>query len=415
VGARETAWPSKEDLRSLASPHWREEATDDLVSRGRQAISKRRFQDSLECFRESVDLIKKGSDLKHAHYNGSVRNGLNALGALHMMCGDLDKAEEHLVEAQAIQDAISSTGLGCDDFSDRAGIFNDRALLMIKQGEIEGAEKLLKQCLYMISRAYRPSNVAMATTLGNLGELYFVRGDLKTAVRHFEKALFQLKQTDSTYVDFLSNDVTATVMTSMAKCIRLGTDDSIGLGQSKTLLADAASLLESDDGFDFMYHASEAAAWHVQDGGNFIAAQQFYKQAFETSVTLVNNGLMSEIRVISENNYALFAGEVQDARALIASSVRELQGGNRARAGVEAVNGNSPLAHALHHNFNVIHELCNDSTREDGAGEKRGVFSEPQLEILRLPTGKEVHQIHHTNFICGMGIVLWARPSEFSI
>eukprot|EP00945_MAST-04E_sp_MAST-4E-sp1_P002595 g2595.t1 len=411
-----TAWPSQEDIKKSASPHWREEATDDLVLLGRKAIGNKKFKVGIECFKESVELLKRSET--HSQFlataTPSARNSLNALGVMRLICGDISQATQLLEDAQRAQDSISESGMGDDNFCDRAGLLNDRAILHAYKGEMDESEKLLKQCYYMVSRAYRPSNRAIAACLGNLGEINCINGDFKVAVRNFEKALFQLQKDDgnkNSFLDILHSNVQVKLMASMGKATRMQATDPECVKKCRTLLNDARISLEggllagnadmSGEGID---QESEVDRVYItsQEGscdaasGDYVAASQHFLRAFEISRELNKAGLeMPDFHLICENNLAIFSDNVETAQSRIKVCMRSHG------------NTSSKLTKAIEHNHRVIFG--------DSIGGESAAVDSGQAERLGLPGEKVVYQLNHPSFIFGFGVVANQRPSEFSM
>ena len=57
-------WPTTEEIKKAANPHWREEAADDLLARGHAALLKNEYNDAADCFRESLHVIGKVDTLE---------------------------------------------------------------------------------------------------------------------------------------------------------------------------------------------------------------------------------------------------------------------------------------------------------------------------------------------------------------
>lgn len=104
-------------------------------------------------------------------------------GMLLMDRGDLEESEAHHRTALAIH-----RRRGAEGETEVVRSLNNLALVRRRQGDMEGAEAMLREILQRLRARGGPS-VDVATVLNNLGSLVRAQGDLEGAEAHFREAL----------------------------------------------------------------------------------------------------------------------------------------------------------------------------------------------------------------------------------
>ena len=429
-------WPTTEEIKKAANPHWREEAADDLLVRGHAALLKNEYNDAADCFRESLHVIGKVDELK---FSGSAKNSLNALGIIHLLRGDLTLARERLDHAQDLQDNISNSGFGDDSFRDRAGLLNDYAALEMHDGNLDAAFKLLKQCSYTVGRAYKISNLSHAVTYANFGELLYLKGEYDQSVNYFEKSCLHLRECKdgNSIRDFLGSNIRATAQTSMAKSLRSNliklennsNDEDIELANDtelqkcRTLLSEASYHLDNDSGkLNYIYIRSQQAslAWVLNEHDE---ARDYFFDAYFTASKIKDQGVIdNEIFLIAQNNASLFHHDINEAEKLLTSCLDILE----VETSPSKIERMDVIKSVVQRNLQIVLrnkadgtdksddiQIANDDIFNDGNDNSK-LLLQPYFEAFQVDTNSNLLKLNHSNYILGSGIISNPRPSEFS-
>jgi serine/threonine protein kinase/tetratricopeptide (TPR) repeat protein len=102
---------------------------------------------------------------------------LRELGSLHLSCGELQSALDCLLQAE--RNAANRPD------SDRAGLWNDIARTLHRQGKLDEAKEYFDRCLSIAGE----DTHALAKTCYGLAGLFFDQRDLGRARKHFQKSL----------------------------------------------------------------------------------------------------------------------------------------------------------------------------------------------------------------------------------
>jgi tetratricopeptide (TPR) repeat protein len=426
-------WPTAEEIKKAANPHWREEAADDLLVRGRTALLKNEYNDAADCFRESLHVIGKVDELK---FSASAQNSLNALGIIHLLRGDLLLARERLDHAMKLQDNISKSGFGDDSYQDRAGLLNDYAALEMHDGNLAAAFKLLKQCSYTIGRAHKISNLSHAVTFANFGELMYLQGEFDTSVNYFEKSCLHLRECeDGNHIrDFVGSNIRATAQTSMAKSMRsnllkldthnrnaedveLANDTE--LQTCRTLMSEASYGLDNDSGkLNYIYIRSQQAslAWVLNEHDE---ARDYFFDAYFTALKIKDQGVIdNEYFLIAQNNASLFHHDVNEAEKLLQACIDILE----VETGPSKIERMNVIKNVVQHNLKVVLENqdakshnknCTIDADDESCIESKRPL-QPYYESFQVGESSKLLKLNHSNYILGSGIISNPRPSEFS-
>jgi len=423
-------WPTTEEIKKAANPHWREEAADDLLARGHAALLKNEYNDAADCFRESLHVIGKVDTLK---FSASAKNSLNALGIVHLLRGDLSLARERLDHAQNLQDNISSSGFGDDAFRDRAGLLNDYAALEMHDGNLDAAFKLLKQCAYTIGRAYKVSQLTHAVLYANFGELMYLKGEYESSVSYFEKSCLHLRECKDgdTVRDFIGSNIRATAQASMAKSMRvnllipedrpsmdaedLELANLAELQTCRTLMSEASHGLDNDSGrLNYIYIRSQqgSLAWAL---GEHDEARDYFFDAYFTSLKVKDQGVVdNEIFLIAQNNASLFHHDIDEAEKLLQSclDIMEVETSPSKVERVDVVKNVAQRNLIALRSQRGIND--NESEQQSTSNLNEQAPSQPYYETFRVGSDTELFKLNHSSYILGSGITSNLRPSEFS-
>ncbi len=105
---------------------------------------------------------------------------LGELGFLYQFVGDLNRGEEMLRKALAIEEKLGRQ-------EGMASEYGNLGVVYMTRGDLEQAEEMFRKSLAINEKLGRQEN--MATTCGNLGLIYKTRGDLDRAEEMLRKAL----------------------------------------------------------------------------------------------------------------------------------------------------------------------------------------------------------------------------------
>ncbi len=111
------------------------------------------------------------------------------LAAFLYKAGDYLKAEQLYRQAQMIGESLNSKSV--------LGARNGIAIIQLERGDYEQAEKAWREVLQALAADTKPTNDAqmlLAAVLGNLGGLYYQKGDDKQAESFWQRALTQRQQ-----------------------------------------------------------------------------------------------------------------------------------------------------------------------------------------------------------------------------
>lgn len=427
-GSSAPKWPTTEEIKKAANPHWREEAADDLLARGHAALLKNEYNDAADCFRESLHVIGKVDTLK---FSASAKNSLNALGIIHLLRGDLALARERLDHAQTLQDNISSSGFGDDAFRDRAGLLNDYAALEMHDGNLDAAFKLLKQCAYTIGRAYKVSQLSHAVLYANFGELMYLKREYESSVNYFEKSCLHLRECKDgdTVCDFIGSNIRATAQASMAKSLRanlLTPEDHPNMNAEdlelanlaelqtcRTLMSEACHGLDNDSGrLNYIYIRSQqgSLAWAL---GEHDEARDYFFDAYFTSLKTKDQGVVdNEIFLIAQNNASLFHHDIDEAEKLLQSCL-DIMEVETSPSKVERID---VVKNVAQRNLLAVRNKRGINSTELGqqSNLNEQAPSQPYYETFRVGSETELFKLNHSSYVLGSGITSNLRPSEFS-
>jgi len=144
------------------------------IKYGEMLYRKGNVKESLKYFEDAVEICKKNS------WKKEEARGLNDIGLVHRVFGDLSLAEGKLNEALAIRKEIS----------DKQGIaisLGNIGMVLRAKGDLKGALDKYNESLLINTDIGAKQGIA--TSLGNIGTVLKAKGDLKGALDKYNESL----------------------------------------------------------------------------------------------------------------------------------------------------------------------------------------------------------------------------------
>lgn len=306
----------------------------DALSQGLASLYAHDMRGAAKSLSESYALLSSannGADPRGAELdrNPDAAAVLNAIGIMHFRRGDFHKADTLLRESLGIYQRNYETGMGNDAYRDLGGCLNDLVLTCFRLEDYETAEKQLKRCMYMSTRAYNPDKTLVGVTLCNMGRLCLHRGEFADAKTWLVKGCAQLKEA------MRNNSLHKEVM---------------GDAQASAALADPKQAKggEADSNDDILQSSADLGSCLLDLSivqsrlGNFEAAGKCLRQAADLFNTSAANG--GDDTPARNPDYARYL----NAMALVSLLLRSLSGQGCSISWLMASLSLSPLLSLTH-------------------------------------------------------------------
>ena len=159
----------------LANHYEGDERCRILGTLGNLYLILKKYEEAEANYRSVLDYYMKQEDPKYRKFVAGV---LHNLGKLYALWGDLNKAENMLVQSLRVK---------LEDGEEVSELLRDLADVYMAKGDFDNAEKCLHDALK--EELSKKNDEKVAELLNNLGYLYSKKGDLEKAERYYKEAL----------------------------------------------------------------------------------------------------------------------------------------------------------------------------------------------------------------------------------
>jgi tetratricopeptide (TPR) repeat protein len=376
AGPRDATGPLSSGARLRVPKVDASEAAKDLLKRGLAQILQGYDADAWELFSDAEQLLGTSQP------DSPVQRNVHAcMGNLAMYRGDFGAGERYLELAWDVAQRVARSGIGHDAYIDSAGVACDLAASKVRLGAYDEADKLLRQSLFHLERAYRPNRSCVVASLLNRAEILSMRGEGTSAMELLQRAANLCDAETDDVVDLAGTPLAVFLGASLSRSYRANGEVERSAETVERIVRDWNRLPAVAS-----YRLQSQMSLAYVAKGDMEAAAEAQRVCLHQLLSIWGTRGHPDV-AIAINNGALFAESVEEA-ATMYEEARHMSSGQH-----QEFEHNLRTAKGERSGSDAIHasDICSNT-------------STPLREKFEPGEGRTFWQLNHFNLACGVSI-----------